>query len=189
MLLSLSGFSKDTVYLIGIPITHNFSTIGPGFQGIIMIGGKLVISPSPVPDVVLPLIEREGVTAAPAVPAMVISWMAYPELKKYNISSLRLVQVGGSKLNAEVAREIGPKLGANVQQIFGTAEGPCFFTRLDDPEEIKFNTQGRPISAGDEFKIVDPDSGSEVPPGKVGEVWCRGPYCIRGYYNAPEHNA
>src|SRR5262249_15873133 len=48
-------------------------------------------------------------------------------------------------------------------------------------------TQGRPISEADEFKIVD-DQLNEVGPGDLGELITRGPYTIRGYYSALEHN-
>lgn len=184
----LSGFRRDTSCLIGIPITHNFSTTSPGFQGVFMAGGRVVIAPSPLPDVVLPLIESEGVTAIPAVPTMIMSYMSDSDLTHYDLSSLALCLVGGSRLLPEVAREIGPRLGADVQQVLGMAEGPNFMTRLDDPEEVKFLTQGRAVSPGDEIKIVDGD-GKEVQPGEVGELLVRGPYTIRGYFNFPEHNA
>jgi len=183
----LSGFGRDTSYLIGIPITHNFSTTSPGFQGVFMAGGKVVIAPSPVSNVVLPLIESERVTTIPAVPTMIISYMSDSDLKHYDLSSLELCQVGGSRLLPEVAQEIGPRLGADVQQVLGMSEGPNFFTRLNDPEEVKFYTQGRSVSPGDEIKIVNGD-GKEVPPGEVGELLVRGPYTIRGYFNFPEHN-
>lgn len=183
----LSGCGRDTSYLIAIPITHNFSTTSPGFQGVFMAGGKVVIAPSPVPNVVLPLIESERVTTIPAVPTMIISYMSDSDLKHYDLSSLELCQVGGSRLLPEVAQEIGPRLGADLQQVLGMAEGPNFFTRLDDPEEVKFYTQGRSISPGDEIEIVNGD-GKEVPPGEVGELLVRGPYTIRGYFNFPEHN-
>lgn len=149
----------------------------------------MVLAPSPAPDVILPLIEREGVTMMPAVPTIVINLMSYPDLKKYNISSLKFLTVGGSKLSPELAREIGPRLGVDLQQGFGMSEGPVFFTGLQESDEIKFYTQGRPVSPGDEFKIVDPDFGRKVRPGEIGELWFRGPYTIRGYYKAPEHNA
>jgi 2,3-dihydroxybenzoate-AMP ligase len=58
-------------------------------------------------------------------------------------------------------------------------------TRLDDPAEIRFTSSGRPISPADEIRIVD-ERGHNVPDGAVGELICRGPYTIRGYYNAPE---
>ena len=183
----LSGFGRDTSCLIAIPITHNFSTTSPGFQGVFMAGGRVVIAPGPVPNVVLPLIESERVTTIPAVPAMIISYMNDSDLKHYDLSSLTLCLVGGSRLLPEVAQEIGPRLGADVQQVLGMAEGPNFLTRLNDPEEVKFHTQGRAVSPGDEIKIVNGD-GREVPPGEVGELLIRGPYTIRGYFNFPEHN-
>src|ERR671930_1344873 len=63
-----------------------------------------------------------------------------------------------------------------------------FFVRLDDPEEVKLETCGRPISPDDEVRLVD-DEGREVRSGEVGELTCRGPYTLRGYYGVPEYNA
>jgi non-ribosomal peptide synthetase component E (peptide arylation enzyme) len=74
-----------------------------------------------------------------------------------------------------------------VQQVLGMAEGLLCYTRLDDGEEVTFTTQGRALSPGDEIRIVDSD-GIDSASGQVGELWCRGPYTIRGYYRAPERN-
>jgi len=60
--------------------------------------------------------------------------------------------------------------------------------RLDDPQEVKLETCGRPICADDEVRLID-DEGREVAPGEVGELTCRGPYTLRGYYGVPEYNA
>jgi 2,3-dihydroxybenzoate-AMP ligase len=68
------------------------------------------------------------------------------------------------------------------------SEGMLFFVRLDDPEDVRLETCGRPISPDDEVRLVD-DEGQEVPPGEVGELTCRGPYTLRGYYGVPEYNA
>ncbi|GAA3410866.1 hypothetical protein GCM10018952_17160 [Streptosporangium vulgare] len=68
------------------------------------------------------------------------------------------------------------------------AEGLLNYTRLDDPRELVDTTQGRPLSPADEILVVDSD-GAEVAPGEVGELLTRGPYTLRGYYRAPEHNA
>ena len=67
------------------------------------------------------------------------------------------------------------------------SEGMLFFVRHDDPDEVKLETCGRPISPDDEVRLVD-DEGREVPPGEVGELTCRGPYTLRGYYGVPEYN-
>lgn len=68
------------------------------------------------------------------------------------------------------------------------AEGLLMFVRLDDPAQVRRETVGRPVCADDEVRLVD-DLGRDVPDGEVGELWARGPYTLRGYYNAPEHNA
>ena len=68
------------------------------------------------------------------------------------------------------------------------AEGMLMFVRLDDPEEVRMETVGRPISLDDEVRLVDEDD-NEVAPGEVGEFLARGPYTLRGYYGVPEYNA
>jgi 2,3-dihydroxybenzoate-AMP ligase len=60
--------------------------------------------------------------------------------------------------------------------------------RIDDPEDVRLETVGRPISPDDEVKLLD-DDWQDVPFGEVGELCVRGPYTLRGYYGAPEHNA
>ena len=102
---------------------------------------------------------------------------------------VQMILTGGSKLNPEVALRLRPELGCEVQQVLGMAEGPLYWTRLDDPDDIRLHTQGRPQSPGDEFRIVDPVTNQDVAPGERGELWCRGPHTIRGYYRAEEYNA
>jgi 2,3-dihydroxybenzoate-AMP ligase len=70
---------------------------------------------------------------------------------------------------------------------FGMAEGLTNLTRPGDPWKDILETQGRPVSAADEIRIID-DDGNEVPPGAVGELITRGPYTIRGYYKSDEYN-
>ena len=68
------------------------------------------------------------------------------------------------------------------------AEGMISWTRPSDDLDVKLYTQGRPVSEGDEVRIVDVNTGSDLPPGEVGELLVRGPYTIRGYYKAEERN-
>jgi 2,3-dihydroxybenzoate-AMP ligase len=68
------------------------------------------------------------------------------------------------------------------------SEGTLFFVRLDDPQEVKLETCGRPICPDDEVLLLD-DEDREVPDGEVGELTVRGPYTLRGYFGVPEYNA
>ena len=71
--------------------------------------------------------------------------------------------------------------------MFGTAEGFESYTSPDDPQDVIWDTQGKPLSPFDDVKIVDND-GKILGPGAVGELYIKGPYSIRGYYNEDEHN-
>ncbi|MEE9610273.1 MAG: AMP-binding protein, partial [Desulfatiglandales bacterium] len=179
---------ENTVLLTAVPQEHNFAIACPGFKGVISRGGCEILSASPSPKNMLSLMQKFKVTHWIAVPTMILGLLNYPQREDYDLSALKVILTGGSKLNPEVAMRIGPELHCDVQQVLGMAEGPLFWVRLDDPEDVKMHTQGRPQSPGDEFKIVDPETGKQLPQGEVGELWCRGPYTIRGYYRAPEHN-
>ena len=185
---AIAAMDAESVYLVALPISHNFPLGSPGAFGTLSRGGRVVLALSPNPETAFPVIERERVTITAQVPAVTIQWLDSPQRARHDLSSLRLLQVGGSRLPAEVAQRVKPLLGATVQQVFGMAEGLINYTRLDDPEEVLFNTQGRPASPADEIRIVDWD-GNPAAPGAAGELLTRGPYTIRGYYKAPEHNA
>jgi 2,3-dihydroxybenzoate-AMP ligase len=183
-----AGVDGDTVLLVTVPASHNFPLACPGLQATLLLGGRVVLAPSPDAGTVLPLIEAERVTWVPAVPASVIGWMNDARIGRTDLSSLRTLCVGGSRLNPEPARRVLREIGPVLTQVFGMAEGLLCYTRRDDPEEVVVETQGRPVSPDDEVRVVD-DAGRDVPPGEIGELLCRGPYTIRGYYRAPEHNA
>jgi 2,3-dihydroxybenzoate-AMP ligase len=185
---AVCGFGEDTVYLVTLPMGHNFPLGSPGILATLIHGGRVVMLRSPKPEVAFPLIERERVTVTSLVPAIAQRWVETAPGSGHDLSSLRLVQVGGSVLDPAFAARIGPALGATLQQVYGMAEGLLNYTRPDDPAEVINHTQGRPICPADEVRLVD-EQGVDVAPGGTGELLTRGPYTPRGYYRAPEHNA
>ncbi|MEV4255814.1 AMP-binding protein, partial [Spirillospora sp. NPDC049652] len=169
----VSGFGPDTVYLAALPLAHNFPLACPGILGALLSGGRVVIASSPAPKRVFDLIERERATVTAAVPAIAQSWLAYQESGPgHDLSSLEVLQVGGSRLADEVAVTVRPALGCRLQQVFGMAEGLLNFTRLDDPDDVVCRTQGRPISPDDEIAVLDQD-GRPVPDGTPGVLLTR----------------
>ncbi|MBK4217872.1 salicylate synthase [Paracoccus caeni] len=181
------GVDANSVYLAVLPAAHNFTLSCPGILGTLTNGGRVVMSQSPSPDEAFPLIEAEGVTITALVPALVPLWLQQREWDSSDLSSLKLLQVGGARLDPVTAEKVTPLLGCGLQQVFGMAEGLICMTRPDDPVEVAINTQGRPISADDDLRIVDQD-GNDLPDGAVGELLVRGPYTIRGYFRAATHN-
>jgi 2,3-dihydroxybenzoate-AMP ligase len=184
----VAGLDQTSVYLAALPATHNFALGCPGIFGTLQAGGRVVLALNGSPDEVLPLIERERVTVTAAVPPLALMWMEAAARGEHDISSLRLLQVGGAKLSPEIARRLQPMLGCKLQQSFGMAEGLLSQTRSDDPEGIRIICQGRPISPADEVRIVD-QAGRDVRSGQLGQLLVRGPYTIRGYYRASDYNA
>lgn len=180
--------TEDDVYMAVLPAAHNFPLACPGILGILGVGGTAVLAPGPSPDQAFAYIEREKVTVTAVVPPVADLWSQMWEWEPGDRSSLRLLQVGGARLPAALARELTPALDCRVQQVFGMAEGLLNYTRTGDSDEIVAETQGRPLSPDDEVRIVDGD-GAPVTEGEVGELLTRGPYTIRGYYRVPDHNA
>lgn len=180
--------TEQTVFLVVLPVSHNYPMSSPGILGVLYAGGTIIMSLSPSPEVAFPLIEEHRVTMVPLVPPLALHWLDVKPHCTEDLSSLEVLLVGGSKFSAEAAKRIRPVFDCQLQQVFGMAEGLVNYTGLDDPEEIIIHTQGRPMSPYDEVKIVDEED-REVPNGEAGHLLTRGPYTIQGYYKAAEHNA
>ena len=189
MAAAVTGVGPDKILLNVLPLAHNLPLACPGLQGFLLHGGKVVLTVSTRSEYVFALIERHRVTHIAVVPALLIRLINDPSIKKFDLSSLQVIQSGGQRLQPEVRRrtkELIPRVA--VQENFGMAEGMLMFVRFDDPEEVRMETVGRPISPDDEVRLVDDDD-NEVAPGEVGEFLARGPYTLRGYYGVPEYNA
>ncbi|MFD6269191.1 (2,3-dihydroxybenzoyl)adenylate synthase [Nocardia asteroides] len=182
------ALTADDVYLAALPAAHNFPLACPGILGTVATGGAIAFTLDPSPEAAFAAIERHQVTVTALVPPLAQLWSAAVDWEDADLSSLRLLQVGGARLAEVNARDVEPALNCRLQQVFGMAEGLLNFTRLDDDDELICTTQGRPLSPADELRVVDAE-GADVAPGEEGELLTRGPYTLRGYYRAPEHNA
>ena len=189
MAAAATGVDADGILLIVLPLAHNLPLACPGLQGYLLHGGKVVLSVSTRSEDIFRLIERHRVTHIAVVPALLIRLIHDPAVKKYDLSSLRLIQSGGQRLQPEVRRRTQELIpSAFVQENFGMAEGMLMFVKRNDPEDVRMETVGLPVSADDEVRLVD-DEDNEVADGEVGEFLARGPYTLRGYYGVPEYNA
>ena len=180
--------SADTVMLIALPIAHNLPLACPGIQGTMLAGGKVVLCASTKPEAMFEAIQKHRVTHVKVVPALLIRLINHPDAGEYDLSSVRIIQSGGQRMQPEVrtrTRQLIP--GVFVQENFGMSEGMLLFVRRGDPEDVVMETCGRPISPDDEIMLLDDDD-NVVKPGDVGELCARGPYTLRGYYGAEEHN-
>jgi len=186
---AVQDISSDSCQLCVLPLAHNMPLACPGVQGFLMNGARVVVGGSTKAADVFPLIERHRVSHVAGVPALYIRWLSDPSATQHDLSSVRLLQSGGQRLQPEVRKQMAETFpNAFVQENFGMSEGTLFFVRHDDPEEVRLETVGRPVSADDEVRLTD-EEGRDVPDGEVGELTVRGPYTLRGYYRAAEYNA
>ncbi len=183
-----AGFTDRTVFMTILPLGHNYNLASPGMLGAFYYGGTVVLASGTSLDEVFSLVQREQVTVIAAVVPLITTWLNSDSLSAYDLSSLEVVQNGGARLAPELRRRLREQLGCTPQEIYGTAEGLINMTRLDDPDELLLESSGAPVCNDDEIMVID-DAGSEVPDGTPGELVTRGPYTIRGYYNAPDRNA
>ena len=187
--VQINDIRPDDALLVVLPMAHNFPLACPGMQGFMLQGARTIIADSTRPADVLPLVEREHITHIELVPAVLIRWINDAQIKAYDLSSVRVINTGGQKLQSEVKQKTEELLpNCKVQEVFGMAEGLLCYVRLDDPYEVRMETVGRPVCEDDEIKLVD-ENENEVAAGEIGELLVRGPYTLRGYFRVPEYNA
>ena len=179
----------ESVLLLVLPIAHNLPLACPGIQGYMFKGAKVVLHHNTRPTEMFALIQKHKVTHLKVVPALLIRLINDPSVTEHDLSSLKIIQSGGQRMQPEVrakTRQLIP--GVFVQENFGMSEGTLMFVRSSDPEVVKLETCGRPVCADDEVKLLDEED-NEVAMGEVGELTVRGPYTLRGYFGVPEYNA
>jgi len=137
----------------------------------------------------LRLIREEGITMATGVPTQWSLVLAHPDVEHTDFSRLRVAALGGAAIAPELVRQMRKVLECPVITRYTSTEaGVCTSTLVGDDDEIVATTVGR--SAPDvDLRIVDSAAGENLPAGEIGEVWCRSPAMMRGYWRDPARTA
>ncbi len=137
----------------------------------------------------LETIERYGCTMIHGTPTMFNREIKLYRKSNYDTSTLRTGIMAGAPCPEDLMRAVMEEMGANLCITYGLTEASpgITMTSLEDSIEDRVKTVGKPLP-DIEVKIVD-DNGRELPPGKVGEIICRGYNVMKGYYKAPELTA
>ena len=167
-----------------LPLIHNAGIVC-GLHAPHSVGACALVG-VPDPAVAAPLLAENAVTDFMMNLTLADLASAYPELRQALASVKRLVFTG-SQLPEPVAETYEGE-GRRIVQLFGMGEGLFTMTPVSASPAIRHHTVGVPLSHLDEARICDPTSGEPLPLGQAGELQCRGPYTLRGYYAAPERN-
>ncbi len=138
------GLSEKTVYLNTMPFFHTGGCV-LGIIGPVCVGATLVPMIEFDPRKVLEAIHKERATFGVSVPTMLLAYLGHPELKTFDLSSLRIVVSGGTNVPTEMSRRVKNELGADVLVVYGLTEASPVVTQAlpDDPAENQFETIGR----------------------------------------------
>ncbi len=136
------------------------------------------------------VISREHCHISGGAPTMILAMLQHPDFVQYDLSSLKVVGMGGAPVPVSLMEQVKARIGADVAIVFGQTEGSCSLTSTlpDDSFELKAATVGKPLPHI-EVKIIDPATGQLVPVGERGELCYRGFVSMMGYYKMPEQTA
>lgn len=183
-------FTKNDKLCITVPFFHCFGLV-LAMMACITHGTTMVPVErySPVP--VMNAISVEKCTAVHGVPTMFIAMLEHAQFNNFDFSSLRTGIMAGSPCPIEVMKKVIDKM--NMREIiivFGQTEASpgCTMTTTSDSIDKRVNTVGRAFP-GVECKIIDPETGDELPVNTPGEFCARGYNIMKGYYKMPEATA
>lgn len=183
-------FSSKDKLCIPVPFFHCFGMV-LAIMAVVTHGAAMVPLLWYTPMKVMHAVEYEKCTAVHGVPTMFIRILEHRDFSRYDFSSLRTGIMAGSPCPVKVMRDVVDKMHmSEITITYGQTEASpaCTMTTVDDPLEIRVNTVGKEMPFM-ETKIVDPDTGEDLPDGTPGEFVVRGYNVMKGYYKMPEATA
>jgi fatty-acyl-CoA synthase len=175
---------------LSVPLAHMFGCICVTLAAVAKGAAIVIPAEGFDPKSALAAIANEKCTAIYGSPGLFIAMLEDPDYKTFDLRSLRTGIMGGAQCPLDVMKRIVEEMGAREIVIgYGQTEASSWITmtRPDDPLELRVSTVGKPLPPV-EVKLIDPQSGREVPTGAVGEICARG-LNMKGYYKMPAATA
>ena len=191
---TMAGYTScETVMLHTIPLFH--ANGWGAAHTITLVGGTHVMMHHFSPAEVFRLVERERIWCCALVPTMANALVNSPERTKYNLSSLRLITIGGAASSPTLVKEVEEKLGCACVSGYGLTETSPAIAFSPIKSHLSWQDERRYVGQamtgfsipGAELRVVD-GAGNEVPRdgATIGEVLARGDGVMKGYWARPE---
>lgn len=182
----VTGVNRMIISLGVLPLSHSY---GIAFSNTgYFVGGKTVMLKWWNVEEALKAIQAFRVTHLAAVPTMYAQILQFPDLDKYDLSSLEECNSGGAALPSEIAQEWKRKVGVDIREGWGLTESGATTTGQPADRPPKYGSVGKCLLKCNTVKVFD-ENGQELPPGKQGEIVIKGPTLMKGYWNLPHDTA
>jgi long-chain acyl-CoA synthetase len=182
----VSSVNRAMVSLGVLPLSHSYGIAFSNTGN--FVGGKTILLRWWNVEEALKAIQTFRISQMAAVPTMYIQILEFPELDKYDLSSLEDCQSGAAPLPVEVALRWKEKVGVDIREGWGLTESGA--TTAGQPGDLppRYGSIGKCLLKCNTIRIFD-ERGQELPPREQGELVVKGPTVMKGYWNLPEETA
>lgn len=146
----------------------------------VYVGASMILLPHHDLPQLLRTVQRQRPTYFPTTPRMVHMLAQVPRVRDYGLASIRVCAVSGSPLPREVREKFEKITRGRLIQAYGLTEASAAVLAMPIASRGRGSVVGLPLP-DTEVKIVDLDTGADVPPDTLGELWVRGPQVFAGY--------
>lgn len=176
---------EDVVWL-ALPLFHIYA-MNVGMNLTVKAGGTMLLVERFDLTGSLDELQKNHATVLYGAPPMFVGWAQVPNIKDYDFSSVRYIASGAAALPVQIMTLFEGLAGVPISEGYGLTEASPVVTSNAAGPVTKPGTVG-PAIPGCEVKIVD-EAGNEVARGALGEVICRGPNIMKGYWKQPQATA
>ena len=176
--------------MIQVPMFHCFGMV-LSMTSTMTHGGTLCPIPYFSPKSSLACVHGEHITCFNGVPTMFIAMFNHPDFAKTDFSYMRTGIMAGANCPADLMRRAAEEMNMKeIISVYGQTEASpgCTMGEVNEDIDHRVETVGSPFP-GVECKVIDPETGEELPDGQSGEFVARGFNIMKGYYKMPEATA
>ncbi len=173
--------------MIQVPMFHCFGMV-LSMTNMMTHGGTMCPMPYFSPKSSLACINDEKITCFNGVPTMFIAMFNHEDFKKTDFSYMRTGIMAGANCPADLMRRAADEMNMReILSVYGQTEASpgCTMGEVNEDIDHRVETVGSAFP-GVECKIIDPETGEELPDGENGEFVARGYNIMKGYYKMPK---